>query len=372
MWRFVLTVSLLCWRSEGTVTCRDNNNGIVDWYIIYKAPAKKSSRTGLEYLYIDSTEMTKMVPSMPNYKSIKDPNGILANTLRPLFTPIRSMPQNFGFISYSDQPPGCNADAVFGHSKGVLMVDKTGTGVWLLHSTPQFPFRRDPNHFWPDSGARNAQTFICVTFSYDKFSTIGHHLQYIRAFPFEHDIPGDFHKELRDAANRDKLPPLNKFQTLRSYGGHDFYSIAKQRNKQPEVGDLYVTIAQGVKSDLHVQTWGCQRNCSSSYCVTGMHEVLKTETVRTDLGDWNSTRDHSKWCVAKDQNKHWTCIADVNRAPTQYLRRGGALCIQNERIQKIFLRFAGTSEDCPNQNSMDLTNSDCEPDPLTLTDHVMD
>ncbi|XP_049909868.1 plancitoxin-1-like [Epinephelus moara] len=176
MWRFVLTVSLLCWRSEGTVTCRDKNNGIVDWYIIYKAPTQTPSLTGLEYLYIDSTGMTKMVPSTPNYKSIKDPNGVLANTLRPLFTPIRSMPQDFGFISYSDQPPGGHAAQMFGHSKGVLMVNKTGTGVWLLHSTPRFPFRRDPTHFWPGTGARNAQTFICVTFSYDMFRNIGNEL----------------------------------------------------------------------------------------------------------------------------------------------------------------------------------------------------
>lgn len=52
-------------------------------------------------------------------------------------------------------------------------MDKTGTGLWLLHSTPRFPYTRDQNHFWPPSGNKNAQTFICVTFPYDEFRKIG-------------------------------------------------------------------------------------------------------------------------------------------------------------------------------------------------------
>uniref|UniRef100_A0A3Q3XR18 Deoxyribonuclease-2-alpha n=1 Tax=Mola mola TaxID=94237 RepID=A0A3Q3XR18_MOLML len=214
MWRFVLTVSLLCWGSEGTVTCRDNNNGEVDWYILYKAPKSSQKHlTGLEYLYIDENGVTAMKAGDSNYKSIRDPTGVLANTLRPIFT---ERAPNFGFISYSDQPPGGSASNTFGHSKGVLMVDSSNTGVWLLHSTPQFPFRRDQNNFWPESGKTNAQTFICITFPYSRFTKIGKHLQYISAFPFDHDIPDTFHKELRNAVIRHKLDPPNNYQTLTS------------------------------------------------------------------------------------------------------------------------------------------------------------
>lgn len=60
----------------------------------------------------------------------------------------------------------------------------------------------------------------------------GNHLQYIRAFPFEHDIPLDFHQELRKAVNWDELQPPNNPQLLRSNGGNDFYSIAKQKSEQ--------------------------------------------------------------------------------------------------------------------------------------------
>eukprot|EP00066_Takifugu_rubripes_P030370 XP_011619636.1 PREDICTED: LOW QUALITY PROTEIN: plancitoxin-1-like [Takifugu rubripes] len=173
MWGVVLTLGLSLAGSDATVTCRDNNNGIVDWYILYKAPVIDSKLTGVEYIYINSNGATAMSPSISNFKGIDHPEGALANTLKPLFMPIRSMPANFGFISYNDHPPGCEAETTFGHSKGVLMVDRTDSGVWLLHSTPQFPYRRDKNTFWPDSGKKNGQIFICVTFPYAEFQKIG-------------------------------------------------------------------------------------------------------------------------------------------------------------------------------------------------------
>ena len=51
------------------------------------------------------------------------------------------------------------------------MLDRQ-TGVWLSHSTPKFPTYRSKD-FWPKSGNANAQTFMCVTYSYNDFKEIG-------------------------------------------------------------------------------------------------------------------------------------------------------------------------------------------------------
>uniref|UniRef100_A0A0E9PSY3 Uncharacterized protein n=1 Tax=Anguilla anguilla TaxID=7936 RepID=A0A0E9PSY3_ANGAN len=45
MWRVVLTVSLLWWgicSSEAKVTCKNENDHEVDWYILYKVPILNS------------------------------------------------------------------------------------------------------------------------------------------------------------------------------------------------------------------------------------------------------------------------------------------------------------------------------------------
>ncbi|XP_039635429.1 deoxyribonuclease-2-alpha-like [Perca fluviatilis] len=367
MWRILLMVSLLCWTADGQrVTCKDHTgrDGVtVDWYIIYKAPKDPEKpkvpnpKEGLEYLYIDSAGKKEL------YKFINHPEGALANTLRPILKPIKSMTDDFGFISYSDQPPGCNAQDKFGHSKGVVMMDKT-TGVWLSHSTPQFPFKRDQNNFWPDSGATNAQTFICVTFNYNQFQYIGQHLLDIAAFPFDHYLPDGFHKELIDVTEKNlkKRPKRDankfKFQELTSTGRTLFYSIAKQQykglstadarrkdcnNPKQFVGDLYQTIANIYETDVGVQTWGLQ---SDSF-YDGKHQVDRIKSVKiAGLGGWPNTKDHSKWCIGKTNNL--ICIADVNRAYTQYERPGGALCFIHKGARDLFKDLINQTEPCSN------------------------
>ncbi|XP_035847768.1 deoxyribonuclease-2-beta-like [Sander lucioperca] len=385
MWRIFLTVSLLCWSADGQVRevkCRNDKDEPVDWYIIYKAPGLHEINTdGLEYIYIDSKEKKKQT-SEDHDKRINDPKGVLANTLKPIFKLIKDMPKDFGFISYSDQPPAVNGvkpsvASTFGHSKGVVMMDKT-TGVWLSHSVPQFPFERD-NNFWPSTGAVNAQTFICVTFKYNQFNKIGQHLLDIKAFPFDHHIPKDtnanFHKELIQVTEK-KSTPGKKIQELTSDAGTPFRSIAKEQYKKPTPtttrqetlkdskrfgGDLYLTIAETytaikkINTDVRVQTWGQQCYREGSYCERNQRQVINIKSVKADLGkendkwevEWEPCNDHSKWCVATDNNNNLICIADVNRAVTQYERPGGALCFEHQQASDLFKGLIAGTKNCP-------------------------
>ncbi|XP_035257622.1 deoxyribonuclease-2-beta-like [Anguilla anguilla] len=378
MWRVVLTVSVLCWGSEGQIVCRDENGDEVDWYILYKVPNKTNTDlNGLKYVYINSTTSKWL-------DLINDREGVLANTLRPLLTH-QNHTSDFGFISYNDQPPNKTASQDFGHSKGVVMMNKA-TGVWLLHSTPQFPNNTKQGIFWPTSGTRNAQIFICVTFNYSQFNKIGEHLLNIKAFPFDAYIPNNFHKVLQDVANKNKTKQrvIKPFlaQVLTSLDGQEFISFAKYSSKSYNVEDLYPLIAKNLNSNLTAQTWrGNAEDKESDFpeegtgdCSEGtgncMEEGRREDSLEEGRGDcsvgtgdcpdrwrvstileikmmrnmdqevsWSSGRDHSKWCVSVDQNRPWTCIADLNRAETQHKRPGGALCINMTGLWEKFTGF---------------------------------
>lgn len=129
-------------------------------------------------------------------------------------------------------------------------------------------------------------------------------------------------------------------------------------------GDLYRTIARAVRSHVYVQTWGCQKDRADSDC-SGPNHVYNIKTIKKVLGPastWSPTKDHSKWCVTNSESSsEWTCIADVNRAQTQYQRRGGALCIENRDVRDKFWEFAREFDECSTTPTT-MDTSDCEPD----------
>lgn len=332
------------------LSCKNEKGLDVDWFVLYKAPALKNVRTGLDYIYIDAGGKTVMTPTSQPYKPINDGDGVLANTLRPMLSSVRNMPPSFGFLSYSDQPPGANAKDDFGHSKGVVLGDSvTSTALWLSHSTPQFPFRRDQNRFWPDSGAAQGQTFICLSLSFTALRTVGDHLKNIRAYPFDYDLPPDFPTVLQQAAHWDHSDDLQGlFQALWTRGNQELKTMAKVADdeKRAAVGDLYVNLATGLDSDLSAQTWGCQPGRDESFCDRDARHVMNVEDITTELGSWSTKRDHSKWAVTKKASTHWTCFGDVNRSPSQYKRWGGAVCINEEQVNGFFRKYAQTELRC--------------------------
>ncbi|XP_038571699.1 deoxyribonuclease-2-alpha-like isoform X1 [Micropterus salmoides] len=294
---------------------------------LYKLP--KGDDEGLSYLYMDEGtrgwELSK--------KTINSKSGTLANTLKPLLDFYDRKIEGFGYMLYNDQPPDPYvAPASFGHSKGVVMLDRQ-TGVWLSHSTPKFPTYRSKD-IWPKSGSINAQTFMCVTFSYDKFKEIGLQLMYIHVYSYDSDIPKTFHNELRCVAQRScypKIEPWFRVTMLTSMKGRGFSSFAKYTRFRD---DLYSgLIGNYLKQNLYVKSWGKMHdplpsNCSIPYYVYNVKEV------RLEGKPISDTVDHSKWCVTPVGG--WTCIADLNREVSQMKRGGGAICTKDFAVAKVF------------------------------------
>ncbi|KAG7217476.1 hypothetical protein INR49_021401, partial [Caranx melampygus] len=213
------------------------------------------------------------------------------------------------------------------------MLDRQ-TGVWLSHSTPRFPTYRSRN-FWPKNGNVNAQTFLCMTYSYNDFKEIGLQLKYIHAYSYDYDLPATFPKDLRCVAQRSCYPkkePWFRVKPLTSVGGHQFYSFAKYKRFGD---DLYSSlIVNSLKQDLYVKSWGKMRRPLPSNCTIPHHVYNVNDVQSPDTKHISDTIDHSKWCVTLKGK--WTCIADMNRAVSQMGRGGGAICTKDAAVWMAF------------------------------------
>lgn len=308
-----------------------------------------------------------------------------------------------------------------------------------MHSTPQFPYRRNKYTFWPPSGNNNAQTFICVTLHYNQFAYVGKvptqrsiketqsgarvlklsmlilccpqvniystsrltHLTMIfpptstetwgkllttgrsysrpTASPSPSEAPLEF-------VSLQKTRPMTHWVRFRS-AGHMFflyfpfrkYRLMKlhqtlkisircvvvaphpiRRLNAPALsllpqqlfhcavsdGDLYVDIGQHFRSDVFAQTWGGQPRRDQSFCKNNVAKVYNVKDILTNAGAWKPSCDHSKWCVLDNQNNNWVCIADMNRSGSQYWRRGGALCLEDQIAKTAFRSAVVSYERC--------------------------
>ncbi|XP_007542488.1 deoxyribonuclease-2-alpha-like [Poecilia formosa] len=342
---FLLSIGLLFKACHSDVKCRNDRGEAVDWYIVYKLPNVKDG--GLSYLYMDEStggwELSK--------EKIDSETGFLGKTLKPLLDFYTKKTEGFGYLLYNDQPPKpYSAPSSFGHSKGVVMLDRS-FGLWLSHSTPKFPTYRS-TEFWPSSGNANAQTFLCVTFPYQQFKAIGLQLKYIHAYSFDSEIPKTFPEELRCVAQRSCYPtqkPWFSVERLKSAAGSTFTSFAKYSRFKD---DLYSgLIVNKVSNDLFVKSWGKLSKPLSSNCSSMLsHHVYNVKEVqlqkRKAISD---TVDHSKWCVTSDGG--WTCIADMNREVSQMSRGGGAICTEDPRVGQAFRSLFSDHEPCKKSHS---------------------
>lgn len=72
---------------------------------------------------------------------------------------------------YNDQPPEHRSQANKGHTKGVVLADKTG-GLWLIHSVPNFPLLSS-NYTYPRTGAEYGQSFLCISLDLKNLNAVG-------------------------------------------------------------------------------------------------------------------------------------------------------------------------------------------------------
>ncbi|XP_070270097.1 deoxyribonuclease-2-alpha [Myotis yumanensis] len=331
----LLLLGALLWVPAGTLTCYGDSGQPVDWFVVYKLPASN------KYKYLDagSGGWRDGTGSMDSLK------GAVGRSLLPLY---RNTSQ-LAFLLYNDQPPnnyGTQNSSSRGHTKGVLLLDKD-EGFWLIHSVPGFPPPAAYN--WSLKAHRYGQTLLCVSFPFDQFSTIGRQLRYTYPNVYAHQLEGLFLKKLPDLGevvqgHHVLDGPWNSSVTLTSKAGATFQSFAKFGKFGD---DLYSGwLAEALGSNLQVQFWQHSAGILPSNC-SGAQQVLDVTQVAFPgpAGPtFNTSKDHSKWCVAPEGP--WACVGDMNRNSAEEHRGGGTLCTKLPAFWKAFQPLVKAWEHC--------------------------
>ncbi|XP_062975187.1 deoxyribonuclease-2-alpha isoform X2 [Elgaria multicarinata webbii] len=333
----------------GSVSCYDDSGQPVDWFIVYKLPRPHDSPPagGMQYMYQDGrTQGWVQGRSLMN-----STEGAVGRTLQQLYNEARwRQEEEMAYVLYNDEPPNKLSFNVKGHTKGVILLDRT-QGFWLLHSTPGFPpSLAEKEYSWPHSALSFGQTFLCVTYPYSQFKEIGNQLLFTEPHVYDYRVEGTFAQDLPALLNASEgqhiqEEPWNSSVALTSLGGKEFVSFAKFRSFGD---DLYSGwLAQALSSDLFVEFWLRSRgilpsNCSEHFRVYNVQQVAFRDSAPTFL----STKDHSKWCVGTESDPGWTCVGDMNRNRAEEWRGGGTICCRDPAVWKAFHSLVQNYTDC--------------------------
>ena len=125
--------------------------------------------------------------------------------------------------------------------KGVLAFD-TNKGFWMIHSVPKFLNLKSEKYTYPETGTRNGQSFLCVTFPIASLKTIGIQLQVAQPSVYDYHLPTTVATMFPEIS---KVVGMKKYtekvnasvKTIPSLGGTGFVSFSK--NRKFKKGNLY-------------------------------------------------------------------------------------------------------------------------------------
>ncbi|KTF97969.1 hypothetical protein cypCar_00032026 [Cyprinus carpio] len=286
-----------------------------------------------------------------------------------------------GYILYNDQPPqqqklSGDATRSCGHTKGVVVFDKQ-QGFWLVHSTPHFPPPKSQGQFsYPASGISNGQNFICVTYPFERFQTIGEQLKINQPHIYDCSIPASLAAAVPAMAQLCKhtlgrwdntsSSPSNRSISLLSLAGSEFISFAKGAS----FANGNTTCINSLGLPLRFSLTCCfssgdahQRNPALD-CLqlespqqrshSPEHHVQGLQSGPLEVGRQCRMAAAWKWDVGG-----WVCVGDINRDKAEgEERRRGTVCRQDawrcgrafaRRLQCESLRWRSGRRDNPAQ-----------------------
>lgn len=341
------------------ITCRGENNQIVDWYAIYKLPKleRESPQSllgrgeGYAVLNVGKSQAKWELSG----KTISSSGSVLGNTLQQFY----SNKNGVTYLMYNDDPEDDDFGTSAGHTKGVVVFDEQ-TGFWLIHSIPKFPPAN--GYVYPASGLPNGQSALCITFKTKELNEIGKQLLYNHPNIYAkgsqagviNNLDANVKSLFSDNPKFIRKPPFSRVATLTSNGNQLFTSFAKDNQYN---GDLYsAIIAPKLRSPLYVETWRrgsgtpMDPSCQIKYKVEDVLAVNITvfQQSKAKYVGFQYTEDHSKWAISSNPKAKakWVCIGDINRMQSQGKRGGGSVCFTSSQAWRAYFSSVSSVNHC--------------------------
>jgi len=316
--------------AKGHLSCKSYQGKDVDFAYSFKYP------DGFAYAYMDAKTKLSLAA-----KALNTDDSSITLTVKQMNNP------GVSYVIWNDEPVGAaNSAAPNAHSKGLLILDKTG-GIWLTHSLPEFPkVSKTTKGMWKEGSPRYGQSYLCININADQVHKLVPLFNFTRPTIYatkwdkKSEAEYDDLVDLSERGHWDKKTMTDSV-VIKSKGGQKFTFYAKN-GKWGKNKDLYSDLVAPKEGPLILESWRHGAGVWGPAC--GKNEVLDASEVKFPGKTWVTTKDHSKWAVTQDRKV--LCVGDLNRAKGQDMRGGATVCIHHPKIAAQMDAVISETDDC--------------------------
>ncbi|KRY07660.1 Plancitoxin-1 [Trichinella patagoniensis] len=328
----------LCNRSLATSTCRDSNgNNPADWAILYKAPAQPNGKILIAGAAGNWADNPAEVTANNGHSFAKALEHVIGADV------------NNKFISYNNEPPDVPKVKTKSSSKGVLMMDITGTdaAAWIVHTVPGFPKART-GYLFPPAEVQKGHLLICLTIKEDQIDTIAMTLRIATPLVYYNDIPDaqmDSRPNLKKLANGESrlTPPLTVTQDTTTAGAQSLKVTIYSKGEKSRYEIYRRVLVKKLKTSIKV--WTTRDKTLKSDCrILGRNIKLVASPIDVNGHASSLDSDVSQWLISDPGNKF--CAVDKPYHKSQTKEPAMAVCIDDATIFGHFNRIGQNVENC--------------------------
>ncbi|KRZ47846.1 Plancitoxin-1, partial [Trichinella nativa] len=316
-------------------TCKDDGNGDVDWYFVYKPPNLLSSKL------LKSGGNPAWAPSMQNINQ-----GADHSIVRTMESYVQHHAQ-INVLAYSDDPPNLPPRNEKSKTKGVLLVHNVADdAAWFVHTVPNFLAYLSA-YSWPEAETPKGHLFLCISFNSALLNSVGKAIRYQEPYVYVNNLPAAIlnqHMELSNLINGIdvRVTPFLAHETFVTKREHAVANIQAFGKHSKSFADMYARILRN-RFAASIMVWSPADARSKSIC-RGQHKLQKITSVQLDGVQVSRGADSAKWALIDGKNT--VCFTTNDYTATDKRTPGAAVCLENAGVYNAFRTAALNVEAC--------------------------